>query len=39
MAVSVSCLTSCYCDKYAVGTINPEEPLVRVSIISISSVG
>ena len=31
MAVSVSCLTSCYCDKYAVGTINPEEPLVHVA--------
>ena len=30
MAVSVLCLTSCYCDKYAVGTINPEEPLVHV---------
>ena len=29
--VSVSCLTSCYCDKYAVGTINPEEPLVHVA--------
>ena len=31
MAVSVSCLTSCYCDKFAVGTINPEEPLVHVA--------
>ena len=31
MAVSVFCLTSCYCDKYAVGTINPEEPLVHVA--------
>ncbi|GEM_PF-141484 len=30
-AMFILSLTSCYCDKYAVGNINPEESLVHVA--------
>lgn len=31
MAISLLSLSSCYCDKYVVGNINPDEPLVHVA--------